>query len=115
MSFVQCMVLVHMKCVLFLYDFASNFIKDAQNEELPDPSKVWLILAGTWDFDFLDKATQTSTNQWGGNIATRRGDILLMYEVSPRSCIQTIWRASSDGFIDPFFSLAWNCLDMFSN
>ncbi len=96
----------------FLYDFASNFIKDAQNEELPDPSKVWLILAGTWDFDFLDKATQTSTNQWGGNIATRRGDILLMYEVSPRSCIQTIWRASSDGFIDPFFhwhGTVWIC------
>jgi len=96
----------------FLYDFAPNFIKDTQNEELPDPTKVWLLLAGTWDFDFLDKATQSSTNQWSGKIAIRRGDILLMYEVSPRSCIQTIWRANSDGFIDPFFhyhGTIWIC------
>jgi len=101
----------HEMCA-FLYDFAPNFIKENQDEELPAPSKVWLNLAGTWDFDFLDNATQASTSQWGGNNATRRGDILLMHEVSPRSCIQSIWRANSDGFIDPFFhyyGIVWIC------
>lgn len=96
----------------FLYDFAPNFIKDIQDEELPAPSKVWLLLAATWDFKLLDNFTETSSFYWGGNIATRRGDILLMHEVSPRSCIQSIWRASSDGFTDPFFhyhNTIWIC------
>jgi hypothetical protein len=47
---------------------------------------------------------------WGANVGVRRGDILVMYLVKPKSCIHSIWRACSDGFIDPFFhyhSIAW--------
>lgn len=88
----------------FLYDFAPNFIKDIQDEEVPVPSKVWLITANpVCDFDIIDNAKKDTVSCWGGNLYTRRGDLLLMYEPSPRSCIQSIWRATTDGFIDPFF------------
>jgi len=88
----------------FLDDFAPNFIKDIQDEELPAPSKVWLITANpVCDFDIIDNAKKDTVSCWGGNFYTRRGDLLLMYEPSPRSCIQSIWRATTDGFIDPFF------------
>lgn len=89
----------------FLYDFAISYLK-IEEEEMPTPSKVWLIQGGAGseeDFDFVDEANKESTSYWQGNIDTRRGDILLMYCVSPRSYIHSIWRASSDGFIDPFF------------
>lgn len=85
----------------FLYDFAPKFAKE-ETEELPNPSKVWLIKGGVGDFEFLDNLTRESTH-WQGNIDTKKGDILLMHCRSPRSYIHSIWRAISDGFIDPFF------------
>lgn len=89
----------------FLYDFAPNVLLQ-QDAELPEPSKVWLITGGAGgngDFVFLDACTTDATHHWQGNIDTRRGDILLMYCVSPRSYIHSIWRATTDGFHDPFF------------
>ena len=89
----------------FLYDFGLNVIgQDANNEELPQPSKVWLIKGGRGDFEFVDQATAaTAAYRWGGNLEIRTGDILLMYMLSPHSYIHSIWRALSDGFADPFF------------
>ncbi len=89
----------------FLYDFAPKALKENTNE-LPPPSKVWLITGGAGgngDFEFLDNSDETGNSHWQGNIDTRRGDILLMYCVSPRSYIHSIWRATTDGFTDPFF------------
>jgi len=90
----------------FLYDFAPNFVTPLDTTDLPSPSKAWLItggIAGSWDFDFVDNATEQSVSCWSGNTAVRRGDIVLMYLVRPRRCIHSIWRACSDGFVDPFF------------
>jgi len=87
----------------FLYNFGLSVIEQEQPEELPEPSKVWLLKGGKGDFDFLDQATKsTVAYRWGGNLEIRRGDILLMYVLSPRSYIHSIWRAVSDGFTDPF-------------
>ena len=96
----------------FLYDFAPEFTTPLNANDLPSPSKVWLISGGTWDFEFADSSSDKSVTHWGGNAGVRRGDILMMYLVSPRSAIQAIWRASCDGFIDPFFhyhSTVWIC------
>lgn len=88
----------------FLYDFAPNFIEKSDDEELPSPSKVWVITANPlYDFDRIDKATKKTLFPWSGNVETIKGDILLMYEPQPRGYIKSIWRAVSDGFIDPFF------------
>jgi hypothetical protein len=91
----------------FLYDFAPRFLVES-NDALPEPSKVWLITGGTGqngDFEWLEEAVadETSTSHWQGNLNTRQGDILLMYGVTPHSYIHSIWRATTDGFVDPFF------------
>jgi len=92
------------KMCAFLYDFGLDVIEQEEPDELPEPSKVWLLKGGKGDFDFLDQATEsTVAYRWGGNLEIRRGDILLMYVLSPQSCIHSIWRAVSDGFADPFF------------
>ncbi len=85
----------------FLYDFALEFAVDP---ELPEPSKVWLHSGSADpDFDSLEGSDKSSTHYWGGNLEARRGDIIVMYVVSPYSRIHSIWRAVSKGFIDPFF------------
>ncbi len=87
----------------FLYDFAPQFTPPLNAGDLPTPSRVWLFTGGSWDIDFVDKASADTVKAWGGNSAVRRGDILMMYLVAPRRCIDSVWRACSDGFIDPFF------------
>lgn len=96
----------------FLYDFALEFITPLDSTDLPSPSKVWLVTGGSWDIETVDKATEHTVTIWGGNVAIRRGDILVMFLVSPRKAIDSIWRACSDGFVDPFFhyhGTVWIC------
>ncbi len=90
----------------FLYDFAPNCLtQGASNQALPQPTQVWWIGGdkGGGDFKFLDNATADSNSFWQGAEDTKRGDILIMYCLSPRSCIHSIWRATADGIADPFF------------
>ncbi len=75
----------------FLYDFAPSYIEQNQpNEtELPQPTQVWLVggdQSGS-DFEFLDNYKEGDTSFWQGNVDTKRGDIIIMYCLSPRSCI----------------------------
>lgn len=96
----------------FLYDFAPQFTTAMDASDLPSPSKAWLATGGAWDYDFLESSTEATTSRWGGNPGIRRGDIVVMYCVSPHKCIHSIWRACSDGFIDPFFhyhGTVWIC------
>ncbi|MFZ2807393.1 MAG: hypothetical protein WA081_18700 [Desulfosalsimonadaceae bacterium] len=96
----------------FLYDFALEFITPLGAADLPSPSKVWLITGGSWDIETADNATPDTVEQWGGNTAVRRGDILMLYLVTPRKSVGSIWRACTDGFIDPFFhyhGTVWIC------
>jgi hypothetical protein len=96
----------------FLYDFAPQFTTPLNGLDLPSPSKVWMVTGGSWDFEYLENATDASVSRWGGNPSIRRGDILMMYCVSPQCYIHSIWRACSDGFIDPFFhyhGTVWIC------
>lgn len=87
----------------FLYDFAPSVIKELIDKELPNPSKVWFVGANKNNFDFVDNAVANSFDYWQGNVDARRGDIIVMYCLAPRSYIHSIWRVSVDGFADPFF------------
>lgn len=98
-------------CV-FLYDFAREFITPTNAEDLPLPTKAWMITGGSGnnDIETVGLDTHETVRYWNTNAGVRRGDILVMYLVKPKSCIHSIWRAASDGFIDPFFhyhSIAW--------
>lgn len=87
----------------FLYDFAPQFTTAIDAADLPSPSKVWLVTGTADDYDILDKSNDHAMRYWGGDPRIRRGDIVLIYCVAPHKCIDTVWRACSDGFIDPFF------------
>ena len=87
----------------FLYDFAPTVLSEFEDKELPEPSKVWFIGGNKYNFNSLDNATNKSKEYWQGNVDARRGDIIVMYCVTPRSYIHSIWRADGDGFADPFF------------
>ncbi|WP_288428875.1 hypothetical protein [uncultured Spirosoma sp.] len=89
----------------FLYDFAPRYVEASGSLAmmLPQPTQVWMIGANKagGDFDFLDEAKPESTHFWQGNEETKRGDILVMYCLSPRSYIHSVWRAMTDGISDP--------------
>ena len=87
----------------FLYDFAPTATRAEEDKELPPPKSVWYSIAGTWDFEGLDAATPDTTKHWNGNLEARRGDVVLMYCVAPRSHIGSIWRVTHDGYAAPFF------------
>jgi hypothetical protein len=90
----------------FLYSFAEKYIESKETTDLPKPTKVWFVGGGknnNGDFDYLDNANQNSIESWQGSVETRKGDIIVMYCLTPRSYIHSIWRANSDGFNDPFF------------
>jgi len=87
----------------FLYDFAPNNLKEIEDTEMPNPSKVWFVGGNKMNFEYLDNAVKSSIDSWQCNLDTRRGDIIVMYCLTPRSFIHSIWRANSDGFADPFF------------
>lgn len=96
----------------FLYDYAPEFVTALSADDLPAPSKAWMVSGGSWDIEFVENAADDTVARWGGNAAVRRGDILMMYLVKPRRAISSIWLACCDGFIDPFFhyhSTVWIC------
>lgn len=95
----------------FLYFFGINSLEKVVEEDLPKPSKIYFLGAGAIggkedenpDFQFLDNADAHSMNTWGsGNLNIKKGDLVLMYCVSPRKYLHSIWRALEDSFIDPF-------------
>lgn len=81
----------------FLYDFAPSISHDSFTE-IPKPSQAWFIGG---------KSNKTelgaSSLFWQANPETKKGDILIHYEKSPISAINSIWIAQTDGVIDPFF------------
>lgn len=90
----------------FLYDFAPRFLTE-QNSELPEPAKVWPVIAGVYnehDFQWLADATKDSLSPWNGNPNIRYGDVLLIYCIRPHNALCYLARAITDGFADPFCS-----------
>ena len=90
-----------------LYDFAPMFVDEKVVSELPKPVNVWLTGASGGDFDILDELGKGDNSGnpnlvWACNERTRRGDIVIIYCLSPRSYIHSIWRAKTNGIFNPF-------------
>lgn len=82
-----------------LYGFASMF-ENKTESELPSPTNIWMTGASSHDVELLNKGMSESI--WACNERTRRGDIVIIYALSPHSCIHSIWRANSNGIFNPF-------------
>jgi hypothetical protein len=93
-----------MELCAFLYDFSINFMP-GQTSEIPEPSQVWFIGGSPT----RDRKNGYEIGFWQANPETKKGDILVMYETYPVSAIASIWRAHTDGVIDPFFHYYSNC------
>jgi hypothetical protein len=72
------------------------------------PAHVWLVATNDDDgeFDRIDAHGPENVGAWAINQNARRGDIALMYCVSPRSAITSIYRCVTDAYFDPFGG--WN-------
>ena len=88
----------------FLYDFAPHYIGGTDSyivKDLPSPRSAFFIGASKDDKFFADNHSEITS--WQCCPDTRVGDMIVMYMRTPISAIQSIWRACSVGFIDPFF------------
>lgn len=85
----------------YLYFFAYKMIDNTVISELPRPTNVWMTGANRWDYDKLEKGEITKS-AWACNEQTQRGDIVIVYAVTPHSCFHSIWRADSGGRFNPF-------------
>ena len=88
-----------------MYDFASMNDDTQEDTLLPEPTNVWFTGAGkdnTIDFKYLDSLGAEGDSVWACNERTKRGDLIIVYCLSPRSYIHSIWRAKSGGVFNPF-------------
>ena len=87
-----------------LYDYAETLGDDvAEAAELPRPTNIWFVGASKADMEAYQAGLLDEDKQiWQCNERTRRGDIIVLYALSPYSCIHSIWRAKSGGFFNPF-------------
>ena len=88
----------------FLYDFAPKYLGGTDCyivKDLPSPRSAYFIGADKNDITLADNPNEVTS--WQCNPDTRVGDMIVMYVRTPVSAVQSIWRACSVGFIDPFF------------
>ncbi|MHA3047741.1 hypothetical protein JSO59_010355 [Riemerella anatipestifer] len=87
-----------------IYDYSFMLMEENQSEiEMPEPTNVWLTGGSKQDYkSFLENPIKGAKSVWTCNENTKRGDIIIMYVLSPYSCIQSIWRADIDGVYTPF-------------
>lgn len=87
-----------------VYDFATILqnVTEIKNF-LPEPTNVWFTGASKSDYKTtFQNLTPEIVRNWACNEATKRGDIIVIYCLSPQSFIHSIWRANSDGVANPF-------------
>jgi len=87
-----------------IYDYSFMLMEENKSEtEMPEPTNIWLTGGSKGDYkSFLENPIKGAKSVWTCNENTKRGDIIIMYVLSPYSCIQSIWRADIDGVYTPF-------------
>ena len=92
-------------CV-FLYGYAMRFVDAIVQASIRRNKQIFLLYASPADRQiFLSKELDPDeVTIWQGKPEMEPGDIVLMYERAPKSCISSIWRVETPGFDDPFDS-----------
>jgi predicted RNA-binding protein with PUA-like domain/energy-coupling factor transporter ATP-binding protein EcfA2 len=87
------------KEIMQLYDI---LVSENSNSKL---NKWILVTKNPEDWKELEQSEETT---WSGNEDMKDGDVLLMYNTSPRSQIEFIFKANGDSYPDSFFEEEWN-------
>lgn len=87
-------------CAL-LYGYARECLSNTELDttSLPTPSRIWFAGASKSDYDTTLKQ---DTSVWQCNANTQRGDIVVVYALSPYSHIHSVWKAIQDASFNPF-------------
>lgn len=62
------------------------------------PENAWLLVG-----NYSESEKNMKQGFWQANPMTRRGDVMIFYEMSPVMKINSVWQAMDDGVADPFF------------
>ena len=104
LSFMRENGLTRYELYAFLYDFAPKYVGGTDSyliKDLPAPQSAYFIGADQNDRSLAENSNEVTI--WQCNPDTRAGDMIVMYLRTPVSAVNSIWRACSLGFIDPFF------------
>ncbi len=91
-----------------LYGYAADEVREMADEpiaELAAPTRIWLTGASKGDYDYFlkdIKNAEDKTSVWACHEETKRGDIVIIYAMAPKSCIHSVWRAVRDCNANPF-------------
>lgn len=91
-----------------VYDLGPRLLPLPRPYSEGGPPRVWIIATNKslGGFDMIDGHGAENVGTWAINPAAKRGDIAIMYCVSPRSAIVGVYRVLEDAHRDPFGG--WN-------
>jgi hypothetical protein len=75
---------------------------EAETDELTLTPLVWCVAAGPDNFATVEGHAPASRDTWSVPERARRGDLLLMYCLMPRSEVVAAYRCDTDAYPDPF-------------
>ena len=90
---------------IFIYGFAIRFVdrNNYNSVELPNANNVYIVggnqQSAEYAFECAEKGIPCI---WSNGEMMSPGDIVLMYEMAPKSSIIAVWRCRIKGFDDPF-------------
>ncbi|MEZ6058615.1 MAG: hypothetical protein R3C01_18090 [Planctomycetaceae bacterium] len=91
-----------------VYDLGPRLVPPLAHYPQDHPPRVWVIATNdrTGEFEEIDKHGPENVGTWAINQSAKRGDLALMYCVTPRSSIVSVYRVLEDAHYDPFGG--WN-------
>ncbi len=100
--------LEHWQVWSLVYDLAPRLLPSPP-PYAAGPHQVWMIAASRDSFQEADDMEPSKAAMWTINLNANRGDLALMYCMTPRSAFTHLFRVDQDAGDDPFggYSLAW--------
>ncbi len=91
-----------------VYDFGPRLLSSPGRYPTDQLQRIWIVATNNsaGEFEDIDAHGSENVGAWAANKNARYGDLALMYCVSPRSAIVSIYRFACDAYYDPFGS--WN-------
>ena len=91
-----------------IYDLGPRLLPKPPAYPSDPPPRVWVVATNDsqGEFQVIDAEGPEAVAGWAINKKARRGDLALMYCVSPRSALVSVYRVIEDAHRDPFGG--WN-------